>query len=158
MTPTLFGRIQTRIFALVLVGGIWTLLITPFLPVTGGLVITEFSGSGLVDVYEVTFTVLLAVIVLGVLWELPYHLLQQFRWEKDWPTFFGFVTFVNEGLLVYLLAVTGVLGSNVEVVVDNEPQAYVILFLTTWIVVFLFVNGPIRVLTPRYRFRGGRLI
>lgn len=158
MTPTLFGRIQTRIFALVLVGGIWTLLITPFLPVTGGLVITEFSGSGLTDIYEVTFTVLLAVIVLGVLWELPYHLLQQFRWEKDWPTFFGFITFVNEGLLVYVLAVTGVLGSKVETVVDNEPQAYVILFLTTWIVVFLFVNGPIRILTPRYRFRGGRLI
>ena len=32
MLPTLNGRIQTRIFLLLVVGGIWTLLITPMLP------------------------------------------------------------------------------------------------------------------------------
>ena len=32
MVPTLYGRIQTRIVLLIVVGGIWTLIITPFLP------------------------------------------------------------------------------------------------------------------------------
>ena len=32
MLPTLSGRIQTRIFLLVVVGGLWTLIITPVLP------------------------------------------------------------------------------------------------------------------------------
>ena len=159
MTPTLFGRIQTRIFVLLVVGGIWTAIVVPFLPVSGpGLVITEFSGSGLADVYVAAFTILLGVTVLGVLWELPYHLLQQFRWEKDWPTFFGLITIVNEGLLVWLLGRAGVFGTDAELIIDNEPLAFWLLFTSTWIVTFLFVNGPIRILSPRYRFRGGRLI
>lgn len=165
MTPTLFGRIQTRIFVLLVVGGLWTLLVTPFLPIvpkgggSGGLVITVFTGSALFDlVYQAAFSILLGVTVLGVLWELPYHLLQQFRWEKDWPTFFGFITIVNEGLLVWLLGRAGLFGTDAEFVIDNQPLAFWLLFTSTWIVTFLFVNGPIRVLTPRYRFRGGRLI
>jgi hypothetical protein len=32
MIPNLNGRIQTRIFAVVVIGGLWTLLVTPFLP------------------------------------------------------------------------------------------------------------------------------
>jgi hypothetical protein len=42
----------------------------------------------------VAFLVLLAVAVLGVVWELIYHFLMQFRWEKDWPTLFGLLTLV----------------------------------------------------------------
>jgi hypothetical protein len=32
MVPTLYGRIQTRIVLLAVVGGLWTLIITPLLP------------------------------------------------------------------------------------------------------------------------------
>ena len=39
----------------------------------------------------------LIVVVLGVGWELVYHLLMQFRWEKDWPTLFGLLVGVPEG-------------------------------------------------------------
>ncbi|OWY60814.1 hypothetical protein B7486_67155, partial [cyanobacterium TDX16] len=99
MTPTLFGRIQTRVFVLLVVGGLWTLVVVPFLPVTGpDLVITRFDLEGILEVYEAAYSILIGVTILGCLWELPYHLLQQFRWEKDWPTFFGFITIVNEGL------------------------------------------------------------
>jgi len=165
VTPTLFGRIQTRIFVLIVIGGLWTLVITPFLPILpnggfdAGLVFTEFSGDRLVDfVYEAAFSILLGVTILGVLWELLYHLLQQFRWEKDWPTFFGAITIVNEGLLVWLLGRYGVFGSDAEAVINDQPLAFWLLFTSTWVVTFLFVNGPIRILSPRYRFRGGRLI
>ena len=63
MVPTLYGRIQTRIVLLVVVGGIWTLIITPFLP----------TGHPLSASYRTTFLVLLTVLVLGMLWEFVYH-------------------------------------------------------------------------------------
>ena len=43
-------------------------------------------------------------------WEFVYQLLMQFRWEKDWPTLFGYLTGINEGILVYVVA--DKLGSN----------------------------------------------
>ena len=144
MSPTLNGRIQTRIFVLVVIGGLWTLLITPVLPAMGEL------GER----YRATYAVLVLVIVTGVIWEFVYHFLQQFRWEKDWPTMFGLITGVPEGILVWLLVNAGWAPGSPEV----PGWAFVIHFSTTWLVAFLFVNGPIRVVFIRWRFRGGRII
>lgn len=142
MVPTLYGRIQTRIVLLVVVGGIWTLIITPFLP----------TGESLSQSYRTTFLVLLTVLVLGVAWEFLYHGLQQFRWEKDWPTFFGLLTMINEGLLVWLL----IRGGSVPGVGDVPLNAFLIQFITTWLVVWLVANGPVQIFFSRWRFRGGR--
>jgi hypothetical protein len=137
--PTLNGRIQTRVFVLLVVGGLWTLVVGPLIG----------------QPYSVTYLVLLAVIVLGVGWELIYHFLQQFRWEKDWPTLFGLLTAVNEGALLWLLiSVRAVPGLPREVPLG----AFLVQFLTTWIIVWLVVNGPMRVPFVHWRFRGGRLI
>ena len=145
MLPTLNGRIQTRIFLLLVVGGIWTLLLTPVLPL----------GASIGAAYGATFVVLLTVLVLGIGWEFVYHLLQQFRWEKDWPTLFGLLTVINEGALVWLLLslhlVPGISG-------DVPLGAFLLLFLTTWVIVWLVANGPMRVPFIHWRFRGGRLI
>ena len=142
MVPTLYGRIQTRIVLLIVVGGIWTLIITPFLP----------TGQPLSTSYRTTFLVLLTVLVLGVLWEFVYHGLQQFRWEKDWPTFFGLLTMINEGILVWLL-----LNASVVPGIDSvPPSAFLIQFITTWLVVWLVANGPVQIFFSRWRFRGGR--
>ena len=142
MVPTLYGRIQTRIVLLIVVGGIWTLIITPFLP----------TGQPLSASYRTTFLVLLTVLVLGVLWEFVYHGLQQFRWEKDWPTFFGLLTMINEGILVWLLLNAGVVPGIDSV----PPTAFLIQFITTWLVVWLVANGPVQIFFSRWRFRGGR--
>ncbi len=145
MLPTLNGRIQTRIFLLAVVGGIWTLLLTPVLPL----------GGSLSEAYRTTYTILLATIVLGVGWELLYHFVMQWRWEKDWPTLFGLITVVNEGALVWLLlhlrAIPGIDG-------PVPLGAFLLLFLTTWLLVWLIANGPMRVPFVHWRFRGGRLI
>lgn len=142
MVPTLYGRIQTRIVLLALVGGLWTLIITPVLPTR------ESLGTS----YRATFAVLIAVIVLGVLWELLYHLLQQFRWEKDWPTLFGLVTIIPEGVLLWILISAGAVPGA-----EGVPfAAFLIQFVTVWVVVWLFANGPARIFDPRWRFRGGR--
>ena len=142
MVPTLYGRIQTRIVLLVVVGGIWTLIITPFLP----------TGQPLSASYRTTFLVLLTVLVLGVVWEFVYHGLQQFRWEKDWPTFFGLLTMINEGIVVWLV-ISGGLVPGVE---DVPLSAFLIQFITTWLVVWLVANGPVQIFFSRWRFRGGR--
>ncbi len=144
MLPTLSGRLQTRIFAVLVFGGLWTILITPALPGA------TLSG----DAYSQTFRVLVALAVLGLAWELVYHFAQQFRWEKDWPTLFGLVTAVNEGLLLWTLVTNGW-------VPGLEPLAgstFALHFCSTWVVVWLMVNGPMRVPFVHWRFRGGRLV
>jgi hypothetical protein len=144
VTPTLVGRLQTRLFALIVVGGLWTAAITPVLPAMGAF------G----DRYRATLTVLAVVLVAGLAWEFLYHALQQFRWEKDWPTLFGLVTALNEGLAVWLV----ISRDGGPVRVDVPASAFLIHFTTTWLVVFLFVNGPMRVPFLRWRFKGGRLL
>ncbi|MGH8910377.1 MAG: hypothetical protein ACRD0K_28750 [Egibacteraceae bacterium] len=144
MTPTLAGRIQTRIFLLAVVGSLWTLLIGPLLP--------GVSGEPLATVYRTAFNVLAAVLVLGIGWEFIYHGLQQFRWEKDWPAFFGFLTMINEGLLLWLLLV------RLDLLHRPLPTStFVVHFVTTWIVTWLCANGPMR-LFVRWRYFGGRLV
>lgn len=145
MLPTLNGRLQTRVFVTLVVGGLWTLLITPLLSLPGTVA----------DAYATTVVLLVALTLLGVGWELVYHLLQQFRWEKDWPTFFGLVTAINEGVLLRLLleygAVPGIDG-------PVPLTAFLVQFVSTWLVVWLTVNGPMRVPFVHWRFRGGRIV
>jgi len=145
MLPTLPGRIQSRLFLLAVVGGLVTLIIVPVLP----------GSAPLGDKYRDGFLVLASVAVLGVVWELLYHFLMQWRWEKDWPTFFGLATSVNEGLLIWLLLRAGAIPGIVGHV---GGAAFIIQFGLIWLGVWLVANGPMRVPFIRWRFNGGRLV
>lgn len=141
MTPSLAGRIQTRLLLLGTVGVVWTLIIGPFLPADGEL------G----DVYGMAFRALAATALLGaVIWEPLYHLLQQLRWEKDWPTVLGLVTGIPEGLLVWAL----VFGDGMSGVTSTTFWLH---FGTTWVLVWAAANGPLQVVLIRWRYRGGRV-
>lgn len=160
MIPTLLGRIQTRLFVVLVIGGLWTLIITPFLPVRGGLVLSRDNIS-LANGYKLTFAALLIVAIFGCLfWELLYHFLMQFRWEKDWPAFFQLLEIVPEGISTWLLlhvnAFNPLPTSDGKAVVPGA--AFVVLFVSTWIVTWLFANGPMKIFFLRWRFSGGRLI
>lgn len=144
MVPTLSGRIQTRIFVIAVIGGLWALIIGPLLP----------GATGTTDKYRTMYSILLIVLVLGVVWELIYHALQQFRWEKDWPTLFGLLVGITEGMAAFLVARTGVLSPAEHVSV----AAFIVGFGTTWLVTWLFVNGPMRIFSVHWRFNGGRLL
>ncbi len=139
MLQTLFGRIQTRIAVLTVIGGLVTLAVTPFL-----------SGA----TYAATFSVLAAVIVIGLGWEVVYHLLQQFRWEKDWPTPFALLNGINEGVLLWLLVRAGLIPNAHGVTL----WPFVIDFAAVWVSTWIWNNGPMRVPFVHWRFRGGRLI
>jgi hypothetical protein len=145
MVPTMFGRIQTRLLLLAIVGGLVTAAITPVLPV----------GGPLSQRYQATFLVLASVAVIGVAWEFVYHFVMQWRWEKDWPTLFGLLTLVPEGVLVGALAH----GRNLPGLPGAVPAAaFAIQFLVVWIFVWIVANGPMRVPNIRWRFRGGRVM
>ncbi len=148
MTPTLSGRIQTRLFLVATVAAVWTLIIGPALvPIAGG-------GAGISDVYRLAFGALVLVAVVGIAWELLYHGLQQYRWEKDWPTLFGLVTGLPEGIVVFALLSAGLPWD----VGDVPTDAFTVHFATTWLVIWLVANGPMRVAFIRWRFRGGQLL
>jgi hypothetical protein len=145
VVPTLNGRIQTRIFLLAVVGGLITLIIVPVLP----------GSAPLGDKYRDAFLVLLSVAVIGVLWECLYHLLMQWRWEKDWPTLFGLVEGIPEGVLIWVLLGAGAIPGIVGKVSGAD---FLIQFVLVWLGVWLAANGPMRVPFIRWRFRGGRLV
>ncbi|GAA3196638.1 hypothetical protein [Actinocorallia longicatena] len=145
MVPTLLGRIQTRLFLLATVGVLVTAIIGPVLPGTSG------SLSG---VYRTTFVVLLAVAVIGVGWELVYHGLMQFRWEKDWPSMFGLLNLINEGVLLFVLLRLDLIPG---ITAAPSASTFWVDFTVVWVAVWLFANGPMRVPFVRWRFRGGRL-
>ncbi|SHN46353.1 hypothetical protein [Cryptosporangium aurantiacum] len=147
MLPTLWGRIQSRIVFTLVIGGLVTLFVTPLLPL----------GVGFGSKYRITFTVLVTVTVIGILWELLYHFLMQWRWEKDWPTLFGLLTFLNEGLLVWALLLAGVVP-GIEGLTGLQSLSYWILFILVWVAVWVFANGPMRVFSIHWRFRGGRFV
>jgi len=141
MTPTLIGRWQTRIALLATIGVVWTVLITPLLP---------GNGAALIDTYRLTLLALAINAVVGaVVWDPIYHGLQQFRYEKDWPSLFALLTGINEGVTTwFVLRRFGTVPTS----------SFVVLFASTWLLIWLVVVGPIRVVLLRRRFRGGRVI
>ncbi|MFV0260332.1 MAG: hypothetical protein ACK5PP_18010 [Acidimicrobiales bacterium] len=141
MTPTLIGRIQTRLFLLVTVGAAWTILVVPFLP--------RF-GASIGAVYTIAFFALILVGVVGVGTESVYHALQQRRWEKDWPILFGLLTGLPEFLVIGVLIAVLIPGANLFTVFLH--------FTTTWVVIWLAANGPMRVLLLRWRYQGGKVL
>ncbi len=142
MTPTLNGRLQTRWFLLLVVGVPWTVVVGPFLLPFAG-------GASLAEVYVVAWLAVALVGLLGMAWEVVYHLLMQLRWEKDWPTLFGLLTGVNE--LVGLVVALAILGAPVSF-------ATVLHFGSLWVLIWVVANGPLRVVLPRWRYQGGRVL
>lgn len=172
MTPVFLGRIQTRLFVAIVVGGLWTLIITPFLLINApgqdgyklAFTLDDIDGSsGLLEAYKLTFAALAIVTVFGCLvWEPIYHGLMQFRWEKDWPAFFNFWQVVPEGITTFLLLHVSWLNPLPDLDGDKSQfvpvLAYIFLFTSTWVVTWLFANGPMKIFFLRWRFDGGQLI
>ena len=66
----------------------------------------------------------------------------------------GLVLGIPEGIAVYAALSRGLLWD----VGPLAPGPFVWLFGTTWVAIWAFAAGPIRILLPRWRFNGGRLL
>ena len=141
MTPTFLGRWQTRLALLATVGVVWTALLTPLLP---------RGDASLGATYRLTMLALaITAVGGGLLWDPIYHGLMQFRWEKDWPSLFALLTGGNEATTTWFV---------LRQVGHVPTGSFVVLFTTTWLLVWLVVVGPVRVVLLRRRFRGGRVL
>ncbi|MGQ4645792.1 hypothetical protein [Lyngbya aestuarii] len=141
MTPTLFGRWQTRLFLLATVG----VLIT--LPFYLGLVGLSL-GAGY-------FYILGYFALFGLVWDIVYIYLQKFRWDRDWPGTLQLFAGIWEAVFIVCnLKIWGLPG----VPRDLPVIWFVIHYSLVWLGVYLASQTLMRILFPRWRFRGGRLL
>lgn len=136
MTPTLTGRLQTRSFLALLAG------LPAALLVTAALDEVKLGGA---------LAMLLVITLLGLLWEVGYHRLQQRRWDRDWPAVFRLAGGLPEALVAWpVLTLTGLM--------PRSFGSYAIFFAVTWVATWLAQQGPLQVLLPHWRHQGGRII
>ncbi|MFW6359314.1 MAG: hypothetical protein ACOC0N_08915 [Chroococcales cyanobacterium] len=137
MTPTLFGRWQTRLFLFATVGVLITL---PFAILLGKTIF---------------FFVLLYLALLGLIWDILYIYLQKLRWDRDWPGIFQLAAGLWEALF-FILLVQFVGLANVTP--DALPLPWFILhYSLVWLGTYIASQTLMRIMFPRWRFRGGQL-
>lgn len=151
LTPTLFGRWQTRTAMMLTFGVIISLI---FALAYNPEARNDFNNGALNEDF---FIVLAAVLVLGWIWDIVWILLQKLRWDRDWPPAFQWATAIVEGVAVWLLLDNGLLPFIPE---EEAPPFGVFLFhyLVIFFVTFFWVQGPMRALFPHWRFYGGRIV
>lgn len=141
MTPTLWGRWQTRLFLLSTVGGFVSL------PFVIGLI-----GSHASLVY---FWILLYVFVFGLAWDVLYDFLQKFMWDHDWPgAFQGIAAGVEAVVLAGLIKIVHL----PHVPPSLDLRIFALHYSSVWLAVYLMSWVIMRVVFPRWRFRGGQWI
>lgn len=139
MTPTLWGRWQTRLLLLATVG----LLVT--LPFALG-----FWGPGASPLFG---WILIYVACFGLMWDVLYNYLQKLRWDRDWPGALQLLAGLWELLFLTLfIKVVGLPG-----IPRTLPAFWFVLhYGLVWLAVYLSGYSLMRLLFPRWRFRGGQ--
>lgn len=136
VTPTLMGRWQTRLLLLGTVGVLVTALF-----------------AGVAGTPE-PFINLLLVLIFGFFWDLLYIFWQSFRWDGDWPPLFQLAEGIFEGVFVFLVNPRHRLP--LQELFSTDTAFFFWHYATVWVAVFVMTQGPLRVLFPHWRFRGGR--
>jgi hypothetical protein len=104
------------------------------------------------------FFVLGYVLILGLFWDILYNLIQRFRWDRDWPPTFQLGAGIVEGVFIWgliqlwpTLTTTPLPGLNPDLIFGRFLAHYTAVWLTT----FLAAQSLLRIIYPRWRFRGG---
>jgi hypothetical protein len=141
MTPTLFGRWQTRLLLLATVG------ILVSLPFAIGWI-----GPSANSVY---FWILGYVAVFGLGWDVLYNHLQKSRWDRDWPAAYQLLAGIWE--LVFVFCGVKLLGFlPIPLPKEELPLAVFLLhYSVVWLAVFISSQSLMRIIFLRWRFRGG---
>lgn len=138
MTPTLFGRWQTRLLLLTTIG------VFVSLPFATGLI-----GGVPSSVY---FLILAYVAIFGCCWDILYNYLQKTRWDRDWSA--AYQLFAGIWEMIFVLCGVKIIG--LPAVSKQLPLGLFLLhYSVVWIAVFIVSQTFMRVIFPRWRFRGG---
>jgi hypothetical protein len=135
MTPTLFGRWQTRLLLLLAFGSL--------------------ISWGFMALYQTPafFAAIAYIGLFGVVWDLLYQEIQSRRWDQDWPAAFQALAALWEGLFLGLLYPNVPLPGLPQ---DTPWNVYALHYLVVWCAMFIASQTLMRVLFPRWRFRGGQ--
>lgn len=145
MTPTLFGRWQTRLFLLATVGFLITL---PFY--LGIIRLNLIAGY-----HPIFFWILGYVAFFGCGWDIVYNYLQKFRWDRDWPGVLQLLSGIWEAVfLVLIVKIVGLPGVPKELPLFG----FVLHYSLVWLSVYIAAQTLMRILFPRWRFRGGQIV
>ncbi len=142
MTPTLKGRIQTRIALLLLIG----------------LPVGFCFGLGMQRV-TLALALLGLALLIGVLLDPFYAYLQARRWDGDWPPLLMLIAGCLEGSMIWLV---------LEVIAAGQMQPFspflaisarqfLLMYSTIWFVMFIANLGILNIFFPYRRFKGGKL-
>jgi hypothetical protein len=142
MTPTLFGRWQTRLFLLATVGIIVTL------PFAIGLI-----GGAAGPIY---FWILAYVAIFGIIWDIVYDQIQKYRWDRDWPAVYQLFAGIWEMIFIFC----GVkLFAFLPIPLPKEelsPFVFLLHYSAVWLAAFIASQSLMRIIFVRWRFRGGQ--
>ena len=162
MTPTLFGRWQTRLFLLATVGIVLSLpFVFGYLQFADRLTSNPFTLFGAIaysagGLFDPTFFWVLAYVALfGLAWDVFYTFLQQYTWDRDWPGIVMFFGAVAEGATIVLLSKT--IGLPL-ISADLPARWFAVHYSVVSFAAFLFSWAGMRLLFPRARYRGGEWI
>lgn len=141
MTPTFYGFLQTRFLLFTAIG----------IPITLGFAI-------LFNDYMTPFAVLAYILLFGFVWDGVYQFLVTLRWDYDWPPAYQLLTGIWESIFFWLLLQLCVwAGWKLPGVSELLTfRQFLFHYSTVWFFVFLGTQGPLRILFPRWRFRGGK--
>ena len=143
MTPTLMGRLQTRILLYIFLA----------LPITACV-------SLYLDLLEIgrfwdPFVFITAMTVVGLILDPVYMQIQRFRWDNDWPFAFQFFfTILEFGITVGIMN-AGLLDPFL--VERIEASTAIFHFSLVFIPSFLALLGGVQIFLVHWRFKGGEL-
>jgi hypothetical protein len=138
MTPTLFGRWQTRLLLLATVGVLVTL---PF------VMAAPDSEKG------IYFGVIAYVAIFGIFWDIVYDRIQKYRWDRDWPAVYQLFA----GIWEMLFVLCGVKLIGLPAIPKQLPlDKFLLHYSAVWLAVFIASQSVMRILFVRSRFHGGQ--
>ncbi|HEY9665214.1 MAG TPA: hypothetical protein V6C91_00325 [Coleofasciculaceae cyanobacterium] len=139
MTPTLYGRWQTRLLLLATVGVLVTL------PFSSGII--GFNAS------PVFLWVLVYVALFGIIWDILYNYLQKLRWDRDWPGAFQLLAGIWEA--VFIASLVKLFGLP-NVAQDLPLFLFFLHYSLVWLSIYIASQSLMRLLFPSWRFKGGQ--
>lgn len=140
MTPTLTGRIQTRIMLQIFIG----------IPIS--IILGIFMGS-----LSTAFFLLCISLVVGLLFDPIHSYLQHKTWDDEWPVLMIILSGLLELFitLFILQIVTSIPFFSNYLIPPSFPL--VLFYGLMWLIILIISLSVIHIALPYRRFRGGKI-